>query len=99
MGWILRWGSLWVIIPSVSALNFVSVTPPMVILFPLLSDRNIPTLAFQLLEFHVYLGYSGRRGPWSCEGSMPLYRVMPGPESRSGWVGEQGEEGGNRGFT
>jgi hypothetical protein len=22
---------------------------------------------------------------------MPQYRGMPGPESRSGWVGEQGE--------
>ena len=29
---------------------------------------------------------------------MPQYRVMPGPGSRSGWVGEQGEEGGNREF-
>jgi hypothetical protein len=28
---------------------------------------------------------------WSCEGSMPQYRGMPEPESRSGWVGEQGE--------
>jgi hypothetical protein len=22
---------------------------------------------------------NGRRGPWSCEGSMPQYRGMPGP--------------------
>jgi hypothetical protein len=29
----------------------------------------------------------------SCEGSMPQYRGMPGPGSRSGWVGEQGEGG------
>jgi hypothetical protein len=27
MGWIPRWGSLWMILPSVSVLNFVSVTP------------------------------------------------------------------------
>jgi hypothetical protein len=29
---------------------------------------------------------------------MPQYRGMPGPGSRSGWVGEQGERGGYRGF-
>jgi hypothetical protein len=28
---------------------------------------------------------------------MPQCRRMPGPESRSGWVGEQGEEGGDGG--
>jgi hypothetical protein len=34
---------------------------------------------------------NGRRGPWSCEDCMPpRYRGMPGPGSRSGWVGEQG---------
>jgi hypothetical protein len=27
---------------------------------------------------------------------MPQYRGMPGPGSRSGWVGEQGEGKGNR---
>jgi hypothetical protein len=36
---------------------------------------------------------NGRRGPWSCESSMPQYRGMPGPGSWSGWVGEQGEWG------
>jgi hypothetical protein len=29
---------------------------------------------------------------------MPQYRGMPGPGSGSGWIGEQGELGGNRGF-
>jgi hypothetical protein len=33
MGWIPRQGSLWVVIPSVSAPNIVSVTPSMSILF------------------------------------------------------------------
>ena len=37
--------------------------------------------------------------PWSCEGSMPQYRGMPWPGSRSGWVGEQGEVGEDRGFS
>ena len=41
---------------------------------------------------------NGRRGPGSCEGSMPQYRGMPGPGSRSGWVGEQGYGERNRGF-
>ena len=35
MGWILRWGSLWIVFPSISAPNFVSVTPFMGILFPI----------------------------------------------------------------
>ena len=42
---------------------------------------------------------SGRTGPWSYEGSMPQYRGMSGPGSRSGWVGEWGEEGGDRGSS
>jgi hypothetical protein len=33
MGWIPRWGSLWMVIPSVSVPYFVSVTPSMGILF------------------------------------------------------------------
>jgi hypothetical protein len=36
---------------------------------------------------------NGRRGPWSCDDYIPQYRVMPGPGSRSGWVGEQGGRG------
>ena len=41
---------------------------------------------------------SGRRGLWSYEGSMPQYRGMPRQGSRSGWVGEQGEEEWDRGL-
>jgi hypothetical protein len=36
IGWIPGWGSLWMVLPSVSVLNFVSVTPSMGILFPIL---------------------------------------------------------------
>jgi hypothetical protein len=46
MGWIPRWGSLWMVIPSVSAPHFVSVTPSMFILFPLLRRIKISTLWF-----------------------------------------------------
>lgn len=42
---------------------------------------------------------NGRRDPWSCEGSMPQCRGMSRPGSRSGWVGEQGEAGQDRGFS
>ena len=31
-----RWGSLWMVLSSISALNFVSITPSMGILFPIL---------------------------------------------------------------
>jgi hypothetical protein len=41
----------------------------------------------------------GKRGPWSCEDSMPQYRGMPGPGSGSGWVGTGGGEGRYRGFS
>jgi hypothetical protein len=37
--------------------------------------------------------------PWSCEGSMPQYRGMPGPGSLCVWVVEQGEGRGDRGFS
>ena len=33
---------------------------------------------------------NGRRGPWSCDSSMPQCRRMPEPGNRSGWVGEDG---------
>jgi hypothetical protein len=39
---------------------------------------------------------NGKRGPWSCEGPMPQCSGMPAPGSWSGWVGEQGEERGDR---
>jgi hypothetical protein len=44
------------------------------------------------------LAINGMRGPWSYKDSVPQYRGMPGPESRNGWVGKQGEGGGDRGF-
>ena len=37
-------------------------------------------------------------GPWSFEVLMSKCRGMPGPGSRSGWVGEQGEREWDRGF-
>jgi hypothetical protein len=37
------------------------------------------------------LDINGKRGPWSCEGLIPQCKGMPGPGSRSEWVGEQRE--------
>jgi hypothetical protein len=39
----------------------------------------------------------GERGPWSCKGSMPQCRGMPGQGSRSGWISKQG--GGGMGWS
>jgi hypothetical protein len=38
MGWIPGWGSLWIVHPFFLAPNFVSVTPFMCILFPILTS-------------------------------------------------------------
>jgi hypothetical protein len=50
MGWIPRWGSLWMVHPFVSAPNFVSVTPST----GSKKGRSLHTLIFVLLEFHVF---------------------------------------------
>jgi hypothetical protein len=43
MGWIPGWGSLWMVHPLVLAPNFVSVTPSMGILFPILRRNEVST--------------------------------------------------------
>ena len=43
MGWIPGWGSLWIVHPFVLAPNFVSVTPFMGILFPILRRNEVST--------------------------------------------------------
>jgi hypothetical protein len=42
MGCIPRWGSLWMVLPSISAPNFVSVTPSIGILFPVQRRNEVP---------------------------------------------------------
>jgi hypothetical protein len=49
MGYIHKWGSLWMIIPSVSTLKFVSVTSSMGVLLPLI--RRI--LSSSVSAYHV----------------------------------------------
>ena len=56
MEWIPRWGSLWMVISSVSALNFVSVTPSMGILFPFLRRIEVSELwSFFFLSFMCFV--------------------------------------------
>jgi hypothetical protein len=46
MGWIPRWGCLWMAFPSVSTPHFVSVFLPVRIVFPFLRRTKAPTLQF-----------------------------------------------------
>jgi hypothetical protein len=48
MGWIPGWGSLWIVHPYVLAPNFVSVTPFVGILFPIL--RRTPNFYIQAVS-------------------------------------------------
>jgi hypothetical protein len=52
MGWIPGWGSLWMVLLSVSAPNFVSVIPSMGILFH--EGTKYPHFGLLLLKFHVF---------------------------------------------
>jgi hypothetical protein len=51
MWWIPRWASLWTVHPFVSALNFVSVTPSMGILFPIVRRNEVSTRRSSFLIF------------------------------------------------
>jgi hypothetical protein len=46
MGWIRRWNTLWMVLPSVLAPNFVSVTPSMGILFPILRRNEVSSIGW-----------------------------------------------------
>jgi hypothetical protein len=54
MGWIPRWGSLWMVHPFVSAPNFVSVTLSMGIFFPVLRRGEVSTLWSSFLSFMYF---------------------------------------------
>ena len=40
----------------------------------------------------TYSVMNGRRGPWSCEGSMSPYRGLPGPGIGVGGLWNRGKE-------
>jgi hypothetical protein len=56
MGWIPRWGSLWMVNPFVLASDIVSETPSMGGLFPILRRNEVPTLWF--LFFLIFLCFA-----------------------------------------
>ena len=55
MGRMPRWDSLWMVIPSVSAPYFVSLTPSMGILFPLLRRIELSTLWSSFLNLMFFV--------------------------------------------
>jgi hypothetical protein len=56
MGWIPGWGSLWIVHPFFLAPNFVSVTPLMGILFPILRGNEVSTHWYSL--FLIFLCFA-----------------------------------------
>ena len=72
MGWILGWGSLWMVDPLISAPNFVSVTPSMDVLFPILRRGKVSTLWSSFLSFmfnfHFFLSEWRNPIPVGCCG-------------------------------
>jgi hypothetical protein len=66
MGWIAKWGGLWMAVPSVSAPNFVSVTPSMGTLFHLLrrilsfwANIYLSVSLYHVCSFVIGLPHSG----------------------------------------
>ena len=57
--------------------------------YELNSNPQSSCLQLHMQQRMAQLAINEMRGPWSCEDYMPRYRGMPGPGSRSGWVGEQ----------
>jgi hypothetical protein len=54
MGWIPGYGSLYMVHPFISAPNFVSVTPSMGVLFPLLRRGIVSTLQSSFFSLTVF---------------------------------------------
>jgi hypothetical protein len=96
MEWTPGWGSIWMVHPFVLAPNFVSATPPMDILFPILGRNEVSTCFSSFLIFLCFgscilsiLGF------WAnIHLSVSAYQVTSFviglPHSGCEWVGEQG---------
>ena len=67
IGWIPGWGNLWMVFPSISALNFVFVNPSMGILFTILKRNEVSTFWSSL--FLIFLCFAncilGILGYWA----------------------------------
>jgi hypothetical protein len=70
MGWISRWSSLWIVHPFVLTLNFVSVTPFMSILFPILRRNEVTGKRVPLVLQTLYSPVQGnsRAKKWEWVG-------------------------------
>jgi hypothetical protein len=81
VGWTPRWGSLWMVLPFVSAPNFVSVTPSMGALFPILGRGEVSTLWSSFLKIwnaSQICVSSLRRGHANLLGIVPIFvYVLP----------------------
>jgi hypothetical protein len=78
MGWIPRCGSLWMVLPFVSALNFVSVTPSMELILDLCAPSPLPLLELPKVEsFLLYVtrenGYIINLSPYKTSLSHQNY--------------------------
>jgi hypothetical protein len=80
MGWIPWWGSLWIVHPLLLAPNFVSVTPSMGILFPILRRNEVSLLSYSLKT--ISIPFVGKAQHLACnprclaEECMVLYIVL-----------------------
>jgi hypothetical protein len=50
-----------------------------------------PWIQLHMLQRMALSDINDRKGSWSCEGSMPQCRGMPGHERGSGWVSKHWE--------
>ena len=78
MGWIPEWGSLWMVHPFVY--NFVSVTPSMDILFPILGRNDVSTRRASFFLIFLCFGKCilGTLGFWAnIHLSVSAYQVTP----------------------
>jgi hypothetical protein len=84
--------------PFISAPNFVSVTPSMGVLFPILRRGKVSTFwssfFFSFMCFANCTLYLAILSFWANihlgKLYMPQYRGTPGPKNGNGWVGELG---------
>jgi hypothetical protein len=78
--------------PFVTTPNFVSVTPSMGVLFPILRRNEVSTLPPELVSLPAYVAEDGLVGHHWEERPLGLANFIcptTGPRNRSGWVGEQ----------
>jgi hypothetical protein len=76
MGWISGWGSLWIVHPFVLALNFVSVTSSMGILFPILR-RPFFLIEGEITDSFKMSSFAALPQRWWFQSPVPLFSSLP----------------------